>query len=130
MAKKKPNKNQVTMLDGKIYISHDGGKRYPLGDWEDAPLLLRNPPPEEFSYTSWIMRRLQFIRELPCNRLFSTDQIWAAASDADRKVPEPRAMGQVMAEAHGMGLIEHTGRYERSTGSKCHGRPVAIWRKI
>lgn len=82
------------------------------------------------AYQAWIARRLAFIRSLPTGREFTTDQVWAAASAADHKIAEPRAMGAVMVEAQALRLIRPTGSYMKSSRPACHARPVAIWERL
>lgn len=58
---------------------------------------------------------------------FTTDGLDGLLATAGVSTHEGRAWGAVMRGAARRGLIEPTGRYKKSTSSKCHNRPKMIW---
>lgn len=59
---------------------------------------------------------------------FTTDVVWRGLDSRGLKTHEPRALGAVMKAMAKAGVIEPTGRWEKSRRPEAHARPVMVWR--
>lgn len=59
---------------------------------------------------------------------FTTDTVWIGLNSRGVSTHEPRALGSVMKAMAKAGIIEPTGRWEKSRRPEAHARPVMVWR--
>ncbi len=83
----------------------------------------------EVSASEWIEAHAIPAIEALCTRLqfITTDDVW---KECGTTVGEPRAMGAAMSKARKLRLILPTGTYRQSARSRCHARPIQIWRPL
>ena len=81
---------------------------------------------------NWKDRAFLALQQVHSSLLYEwiADAIWAQDPSLDDGVTNPSALGGVILKAKKLGLIENTGRFERSTRPATHGKPLPVWRSV
>lgn len=76
----------------------------------------------------WKRDAFEIVRKIASEKEeFTPDDIWEAGLE---KPAEARVLGSVMLRAKNQGLIEKTGRVQRTTQQESHGTDVTVWRSL
>ena len=74
----------------------------------------------------WIDEVLVAVGRLPHGHEFIADELFDRVSECPG---DARAMGAALRRAASLGLVENTGRFQKSGRVGCHANLIAVWRR-